>query len=107
MKQGLFKVTYGDNPTVEFIHVSNVCQAMRLTLNDLLKDKSVAVSSRSVCHELDITSLLTIHSISPMMQAGQAYFISDGQPINNFEFFRPLVSKCSMSRFNMNPIACL
>jgi len=23
--------------------------------------------------------------------AGQAYFISDGRPVNNFEFFRPLV----------------
>ena len=27
------------------------------------------------------------------MQAGEAYFISDGKPVNNFEFFRPLVGK--------------
>lgn len=25
------------------------------------------------------------------LQPGQAYFISDGKPINNFEFFKPLV----------------
>ena len=24
-------------------------------------------------------------------QAGEAYFVSDGKPVNNFEFFRPLV----------------
>ena len=27
-----------------------------------------------------------------LIQAGEVYFISDGRPINNFEFFRPLVS---------------
>lgn len=27
-----------------------------------------------------------------IFQAGEAYFISDDSPINNFEFFRPLVS---------------
>ena len=27
-----------------------------------------------------------------IFQAGEAYFISDDSPVNNFEFFRPLVS---------------
>ena len=28
-----------------------------------------------------------------IFQAGEAYFISDDSPVNNFEFFRPLVSQ--------------
>ena len=30
--------------------------------------------------------------VNVALQAGQAYFISDDYPVNNFEFFRPLVS---------------
>ena len=31
-------------------------------------------------------------NVNVALQAGQAYFISDDYPVNNFEFFRPLVS---------------
>ncbi|XP_067928962.1 short-chain dehydrogenase/reductase family 42E member 1-like [Watersipora subatra] len=64
MKQGLFKVKYGKNPIVEFINVCNVTECLLLATRDLLQSQSLA--------------------------AGEAYFISDGEPINNFEFFRPM-----------------
>ena len=31
-------------------------------------------------------------SLYLFFQAGEAYFVSDDSPVNNFEFFRPLVS---------------
>ncbi|KAF6028061.1 SDR42E1 [Bugula neritina] len=64
MKQGMFLFTYGDNPIVEFVHVENVVQALVQAQYSLTHSNSVA--------------------------AGKAYFISDGKPVNNFEFFRPL-----------------
>ena len=33
-----------------------------------------------------------IVTVSFFFQAGEAYFVSDDAPVNNFEFFRPLVS---------------
>ena len=33
-----------------------------------------------------------IVTVSFFFQAGEAYFVSDDSPVNNFEFFRPLVS---------------
>lgn len=45
MRQGLFKVTYGENPIVEFIHSENVSKALLLAANKLLnKPSSVDVS---------------------------------------------------------------
>ncbi|NXA45543.1 D42E1 reductase, partial [Nothocercus julius] len=67
IERGLFKFVYGDPLSlVEFVHVDNLVQAHILASEALKANKG---------HRA----------------AGQAYFISDGRPVNNFEFFRPLV----------------
>lgn len=67
IEKGIFRFVYG-NPSnlVEFVHVDNLVSA----------------------HELAAEALSPEHQ---HRSAGQAYFISDGRPVNNFEFFRPLV----------------
>lgn len=67
IEKGIFRFVYG-NPSslVEFVHVDNLVSAHELAADALTPEKQ----HRS---------------------AGQAYFISDGRPVNNFEFFRPLV----------------
>ncbi|XP_061601634.1 short-chain dehydrogenase/reductase family 42E member 1 [Cololabis saira] len=67
IERGVFRFVYG-NPSslVEFVHVDNLVSAHELAAEALTAEKQ----HRS---------------------AGQAYFISDGKPVNNFEFFRPLV----------------
>ncbi|KAL7870218.1 hypothetical protein SRHO_G00077150 [Serrasalmus rhombeus] len=67
IENGLFKFVYGDpDSLVEFVHVDNLVSAHVLAAEALTE-------KRQHC------------------AAGQAYFISDGRPVNNFEFFRPLV----------------
>ncbi|XP_066292539.1 short-chain dehydrogenase/reductase family 42E member 1-like [Branchiostoma lanceolatum] len=67
IEQGLFAVVYGEPESlVEFVHVDNLATAHVLA-GCALRDNKQHVA------------------------AGQAYFISDGKPVNNFEFFRPLV----------------
>ncbi|PKU41450.1 short-chain dehydrogenase reductase family 42e member 1 [Limosa lapponica baueri] len=67
IERGLFKFVYGDPLSlVEFVHVDNLVQAHILAFEALKANKK-------------------------HVAAGQAYFISDGRPVNNFEFFRPLV----------------
>ncbi|XP_036131096.1 short-chain dehydrogenase/reductase family 42E member 1 [Molossus molossus] len=67
IERGLFKFVYGDPKSlVEFVHVDNLVQAHILASEALRADKGYIAS-------------------------GQPYFISDGRPVNNFEFFRPLV----------------
>ncbi|NWJ10129.1 D42E1 reductase, partial [Crypturellus undulatus] len=67
IERGLFKFVYGDPLSlVEFVHVDNLVQAHILASEALKANKA-------------------------HIAAGQAYFISDGRPVNNFEFFRPLV----------------
>ncbi|CAH3039535.1 unnamed protein product [Pocillopora meandrina] len=66
IERGLFAFTYGqDDSIVDFVHVNNLVQAHILAGKTLMEADSVA--------------------------AGEAYFISDDSPVNNFEFFRPLV----------------
>ncbi|KJE91765.1 hypothetical protein CAOG_002855 [Capsaspora owczarzaki ATCC 30864] len=52
---------------VEFVYVDNLAEAHILAANSLLAPPGFDLA------------------------AGQAYFISDGEPVNNFEFMRPLV----------------
>ncbi|XP_060924359.1 short-chain dehydrogenase/reductase family 42E member 1 [Limanda limanda] len=67
IEKGIFSFVYGDpSSLVEFVHVDNLVSAHELAAEALTSEKQ----HRS---------------------AGQAYFISDGRPVNNFEFFRPLV----------------
>lgn len=67
IERGLFRFVYGDpRSLVEFVHVDNLVQAHVLASEALKADKGHIAS-------------------------GQPYFISDGRPVNNFEFFRPLV----------------
>lgn len=67
IENGIFRFVYGKpSSLVEFVHVDNLVSAHELAAKALTSEKQ----HRS---------------------AGQAYFISDGRPVNNFEFFRPLV----------------
>ncbi|KPP60040.1 short-chain dehydrogenase/reductase family 42E member 1-like [Scleropages formosus] len=67
IERGIFRFVYGEaSSLVEFVHVDNLVLA----------------------HELAAAALT---SRREYRAAGQAYFISDGRPVNNFEFFRPLV----------------
>ncbi|XP_062923202.1 short-chain dehydrogenase/reductase family 42E member 1 [Mobula hypostoma] len=67
IENGLFKFVYGAaDSLVEFVHVDNLVSAEILASEALKGGKNYVA-------------------------AGQAYFISDGKPVNNFEFFRPLV----------------
>uniref|UniRef100_A0A8C6D6E9 Short chain dehydrogenase/reductase family 42E, member 1 n=1 Tax=Moschus moschiferus TaxID=68415 RepID=A0A8C6D6E9_MOSMO len=67
IEKGLFRFVYGDPKSlVEFVHVDNLVQAHILASEALNADKG-------------------------HIAAGQPYFISDGRPVNNFEFLRPLV----------------
>ncbi|XP_069758321.1 short-chain dehydrogenase/reductase family 42E member 1 isoform X2 [Narcine bancroftii] len=67
IEKGLFKFVYGAaDCLVEFVHIDNLVSAQILASEALTGNKNY-------------------------IAAGQAYFISDGKPINNFEFFKPLV----------------
>lgn len=67
IEKGIFRFVYGDpSSLVEFVHVDNLVSAHTLAAEALTKEKQ-------------------------HLSAGQAYFISDGRPVNNFEFFKPLV----------------
>lgn len=67
IEKGIFCFVYGEpSSLVEFVHVDNLVSA----------------------HELAAKALTAERQYSA---AGQPYFISDGRPVNNFEFFRPLV----------------
>lgn len=67
IEKGIFRFVYGEpSSLVEFVHVDNLVLAHKLAAEALTKEKQ-------------------------HLSAGQAYFISDGRPVNNFEFFRPLV----------------
>lgn len=67
IEKGIFRFVYGDpDSLVEFVHVDNLVSA----------------------HLLAAEALTEKHQ---HCAAGQPYFISDGRPVNNFEFFRPLV----------------
>nr|XP_020448069.1 short-chain dehydrogenase/reductase family 42E member 1 isoform X2 [Monopterus albus]XP_020448070.1 short-chain dehydrogenase/reductase family 42E member 1 isoform X2 [Monopterus albus] len=67
IEKGIFRFVYGKPISlVEFVHVDNLVSAHELAAEALTPE-------RQHC------------------SAGQAYFISDGKPVNNFEFFRPLI----------------
>ncbi|XP_008137926.1 short-chain dehydrogenase/reductase family 42E member 1 [Eptesicus fuscus] len=86
IERGLFKFVYGDPKSlVEFVHVDNLVQAHILASEALKANKGYIAS-------------------------GKPYFISDGIPVNNFEFFRPLVEGLGYSfpsiRLPLNLIYC-
>ncbi|XP_073706887.1 short-chain dehydrogenase/reductase family 42E member 1 [Garra rufa] len=67
IEKGIFRFVYGaPDSLVEFVHVDNLVSAHLLAAEALTETRQ---------HRA----------------AGQPYFISDGRPVNNFEFFRPLV----------------
>lgn len=67
LEQGLVVMTYGSRDSlVDFLHVDNLVQGHMQAAMGLSQEK---------------------HYVA----AGQAYFLSDSKPINNFEFFRPLM----------------
>ncbi|XP_062997048.1 short-chain dehydrogenase/reductase family 42E member 1 [Elgaria multicarinata webbii] len=67
IERGWFRFVYGDpRSLVDFVHVDNLVQAHILASEALGAGKGYKA-------------------------AGQAFFISDGRPVNNFKFFQPLV----------------
>lgn len=67
IEKGIFSFVYGEpSSLVEFVHVDNLVLAHELAAKALTAERKYSAS-------------------------GQPYFISDGRPVNNFEFFRPLV----------------
>ncbi|KAL6063854.1 short-chain dehydrogenase/reductase family 42E member 1 [Balamuthia mandrillaris] len=76
MDKGLFCFTIGRaDSKVEFVYVDNLVHAHILAAVKLLKRNKRKEEKEG--EEKDI--------------GGRAYFISDWEPINNFEFFRPLL----------------
>lgn len=88
IERGLFKFTYGSNNLVEFVHVDNLVQSHKLAALNLASTNPTAVNKLN--YVLVCIVIVVIDSLI-LIKAGQPYFISDGQPVNNFEFFRPLV----------------
>lgn len=67
IERGWFRFVYGDPGTlVDFVHVDNLVEAHILAAEALGETKEQKAE-------------------------GQAYFVSDDKPVNNFEFFCPLV----------------
>ncbi|XP_076447537.1 short-chain dehydrogenase/reductase family 42E member 1-like [Babylonia areolata] len=67
LEQGLVVMTYGSRDSlVDFLHVDNLVQGHVLAARGLSSEKDYVA-------------------------AGQSYFLSDAKPVNNFEFFRPLI----------------
>jgi nucleoside-diphosphate-sugar epimerase len=62
----VLKFLYAPHIKVQFVSISNVCQAHSKAMSKLWE--------------------------APEIVGGQAYFISDGEPIGNFEYFRPLIT---------------
>lgn len=66
-QQGLFSFVFGSpDSKVDWIHVDNLIAALELAADGLTSEKNHVAGA-------------------------QAYFVSDAQPINTFEFLRPLV----------------
>ncbi|XP_062605705.1 short-chain dehydrogenase/reductase family 42E member 1-like isoform X1 [Saccostrea cucullata] len=63
---GVIQALFGTDSLTDFLHVDNMVQAHILAAKALTEEKGY-------------------------IAAGQAYFISDGAPINTFAFFRPLI----------------
>ena len=66
--RGIFKFRIGGESIVDWVSVQNLTQSLLLAMEGLMTTSR----GRAPC--------------------GQAYFISDGTPIDNFEFFRPLLA---------------
>ncbi|XP_061175735.1 short-chain dehydrogenase/reductase family 42E member 1-like [Saccostrea echinata] len=66
VQMGAMKALFGKDSLQDFLHVDNLVQAHILAGQALMESKKCVA-------------------------AGQAYFLSDGAPINTFEFFRPLL----------------
>lgn len=82
MRKGMFCFTIGQSDSlVEFVYVDNLVDAHILAVDKLLR-----ASTEDSSHSGDGGADPLPHDV-----AGQAFFVSDGQPINNFEFFRPLL----------------
>lgn len=62
---GLLCFTIGDEPVVDWIHIDNLCQAY-------------------------VRAFEALHSSRRPEVRGKCYFVSDGTPVDSFEFLRPL-----------------
>jgi nucleoside-diphosphate-sugar epimerase len=96
IQRGLFAFTVGPRTSrVDFVYIDNLVESHILACRKLtgsssrqthLTDSKMSNKSSDDSNDDPWTSIVPAGP-----SAGQAYFISDGEPINNFEFFRPLV----------------
>jgi nucleoside-diphosphate-sugar epimerase len=86
LSRGLFVFTIGSPSTlVEFVACENLIHAHMLAMNRLFGDVG--------CGPLNATTTAVDGaplSYNAMSVRGRAYFISDCQPMNNWQFFKPL-----------------
>lgn len=77
---------------MEFLHGDNFVQAHIKAAEALQQPDSSVVRfmTQSILYNT-YRRFNSFFNVLIFLQAGEAYFISDGHPINNFEFFRPLV----------------
>jgi len=106
IQSGLLSFTIGSpNSRVEFINMYNLVHAHMLAMCRLTwpKDSSASSSSSSASSSSSSSSSASTPTSSSSSStsdssakttpsvAGKAYFVSDGDPVNNFEFLRPLI----------------
>lgn len=94
MKKHLFFFTIGSKSSkVEFVYIDNLVSAHiraaeRLLMLPLSKHQNPRIEFTK--NDVEILSVEKAKEIQEIV-SGQVYFISDWDPINNFEFFRPLI----------------
>jgi len=96
MSYGLYRFTIGSpDALVDWLHVDNFARANALAdqkLKEEAKDVILVQSAKKKSGERSENSSV----------GGKGIFISDGRPINNFEFFRPLCEGLGYPQPNLN-----
>jgi 3beta-hydroxy-delta5-steroid dehydrogenase/steroid delta-isomerase len=76
-------------------HVCKIFESMVRRAREVLIGRKAAKIDNAYIHNL-IHGFIPAaqHLVADVTAAGQAYFINDGEPINMFEYARPVVEAC-------------
>jgi UDP-glucose 4-epimerase len=104
LQAGVIQALFGAESLTDFLHIDNMIQAHILAAKALTKEEDHKAVINHISNIIKMILVLRkfIVRIFLFSQAGQAYFISDGAPINTFAFFRPLVSKAYTCEIYLN-----
>jgi nucleoside-diphosphate-sugar epimerase len=103
IRKGMFCFTIGAAESlVEFVYIDNLVHAHLLAVDQLLQDRSIAQLTKQLGTDNNSNSNDNNNISNDNGHAdgngrcesqvnGCAFFVSDCEPINNFEFFRPLL----------------